>query len=193
MIEIISIVLAYLIGSINTSILLAKIMRQDDPRNSGSGNPGATNALRVQGKKAAIIVLIGDVLKGVLAIWLAKQFALSETMLSLVGFAAVIGHIFPIFFQFRGGKGVATALGVILALQPWAALIALLVWLVVVVISRHVSLGSICAAIAIPISFYFMQSLPSALIMTLMALLIIYKHKSNIKRLIDRRESKIQL
>lgn len=185
------IVIAYLCGSISAAILYAKIAGLPDPRKQGSGNPGATNILRLAGKKAAVIVAVGDVLKGVIPVILAKFFGLSLFWQSFVALAAFIGHLYPIYFGFKGGKGVATTIGVIIALSPPVGLAATITWLLVAVIFRYSSLASLVMAISLPAyAAMFKQTmlLPSLLIM---AGLIVLRHRSNIRKLLLGQESKI--
>ena len=183
--------IAYLIGSLSTSILLAKVKGKSDPRSVGSGNAGATNVLRTSGKTDALIVLIGDVLKGVIAVWLAKAGGLQGFALGLAGFCCVLGHIFPVYFKFKGGKGVATALGVILCLSLWSGIIAAIVFAAIVFITRYVSLGSIIAAAASPFILAIFSHASYFFPALFIAVLIIWKHKANIDRLKSKTESKI--
>ncbi|MDX1488439.1 MAG: glycerol-3-phosphate 1-O-acyltransferase PlsY, partial [Acidiferrobacterales bacterium] len=131
---------AYLLGSISSAVVVTRIMRLEDPRNVGSRNPGATNVLRYGGKTAAALTLLGDLLKGVIAILVARVFTQDATVLVLVGLCAFLGHIYPVFFGFRGGKGVATGFGVWLALSPWVALALAVTWLLVAALFRYSSL-----------------------------------------------------
>lgn len=187
---IISLILAYLLGSISGALLISKIFGLADPRTQGSGNAGATNMLRNAGKKMAILVLLIDFFKGLFAVWIGIIFGCSNFMLGLVAFAVVLGHVFPIFFQFKGGKGVATALGALLGLSMWVGLLVLAVWLLVAYFSRYSSLSSLVAATLAPIfilfshaAFFFGAALISAL--------IIFKHLGNIERLRNGTEGKI--
>ena len=190
---IIAIVLAYLIGSVNMSIIIAKLSGLPDPRTTGSGNAGATNTLRISGKKEAAYVLIGDIVKGVIAVVIGRLLELDAFMLGLTALAAVVGHIFPIFFQFKGGKGVATTLGVLLALNIWIGLFALAVWGLVAYVSKYASLASLSAAAAAIIATLLLRDLSYLPAILGMAVLITWKHKANINRLRTGNESKIVL
>ncbi len=185
------IILAYLFGSINCAVILCRLANLDDPRTQGSKNPGATNVLRLGGKKLALLVAIGDILKGVIPVLLANLFGLQGFALGLVALAAVLGHMYPLFFQFQGGKGVATALGAIFALSWFVGILVLLSWGAVALIFRRSSLASLISVIlAIPfISFFADPGL--TLPVSIIALLIIYRHKANIIRLLDGTEPKI--
>lgn len=190
---------AYLLGSIPTSFILGKLIKGVDIRLHGSGNVGATNALRVLGTKYGVLALILDALKGVVPILAARAvFAEpSDLYLIFVGLFAILGHIFTIFLRFKGGKGVATSAGVFAALMPTAVIFALLVFIIAVAISRYVSLGSILAALTLllvslirNIKLGFAE-LELMIFVALIALFIIYKHRSNIKRLVNGNENKI--
>lgn len=187
------IVLAYLLGSVNFAIIISKMMRFDDPRLNGSGNPGATNVLRSGHGSAAAIVLLGDAIKGLLAILIARWLQIDGFALALVGLAALIGHIYPIFFKFKGGKGVATMLGVLLGLNLALGVISLFIWVVVAFLFRYSSLAALSAAILSPLltlllphasDFYFLPLIA-------IAVLVVYRHRDNINRLRHRKESKI--
>ena len=190
LLEIIAFILAYLLGSINCAIIICKIGKFSDPRSQGSGNPGASNVLRVAGKKYAILTLIGDALKGTIAVLVAMLLGLHGAQLGLIAFVAVIGHMYPIFFKFQGGKGVATALGSILALSPLLALIGLIVWIVLVVISRYSSLGSLVACIVVALTSLFIAPayFPG---LVAIAVFIIWRHRANIRRLKAGTENKL--
>jgi len=182
---------AYLIGSLNSAIVLCKLAGLPDPRSQGSGNPGATNVLRFGGKKLAATVLIIDVLKGVLPVVIASLLGLNMVWLTATAFAAFLGHLYPVFFQFKGGKGVATALGGFLALSlPFAGAI-LLSWLVVFALTRISSLSAIIASSLAPLySIWFMESLVARWIIFIMATMLLLRHSGNIKRLLSGEESK---
>jgi glycerol-3-phosphate acyltransferase PlsY len=189
--------LAYLLGSIPFGLILAKILGGSDIRKSGSGNIGATNVARVVGPAAGILTLLLDVAKGAFAVWLAGRFSgHSATMLMLAGVAALLGHCFPVWLKFKGGKGVAPALGVFVMLAPWAAFGALAFFLVVTLVWRYVSLGSVSAAAAMPLLVYFFWAPGHAppLVVTFGTLfasaLVIFKHDANLQRLVDGTESK---
>ena len=182
---------AYPIGSLNSAIVLCKLAGLPDPRSQGSGNPGATNVLRFGSKKLAATVLIIDVLKGVLPVIIASLLGLDIAWLTASAFAAFLGHLYPLFFQFKGGKGVATALGGFLALSLPLAGTILLSWLVVFVITRISSLSAIIASSLAPLySIWFIDSLGARWIIFIMATMLLFRHSANIKRLLSGEESK---
>jgi len=190
-------VAAYLIGSIPFGILLAKMFGGVDVRKAGSGNIGATNVARVAGPLPGILTLVLDALKGVAAVWLAARFANDSAMwMTLAGLSALIGHCFPVWLRFHGGKGVATAAGMFLALCWPAALGAIGVFILVVLFSRFVSLGSVSAAAAMPLLIYLLwaphHAPPPAITFGAFAaaMLVVYKHDANIQRLVEGREPK---
>ncbi len=187
------IVIAYLLGSLSTAILVSKVMGLPDPRTTGSGNPGATNVLRTGGKKAAILTLLGDVAKGWLPVFVVLQLDLFPGWaVGLVGLAAFLGHLFPAFYQFRGGKGVATALGVILALHPLTGALTVLTWLLVAAIGRYSSLAALVAAALAPIYLVLFGIDPWIVTaVAAMAVLLFIRHDSNIRRLMRGEEPKI--
>jgi len=183
----------YLIGSVSFGIIAGKILRGIDIRDYGSGNTGGTNALRVLGKKPAAAVLAGDVLKGVASV--AAGFCIGGDMSCAVlgGFAAIAGHTYPLYFGFRGGKGAATGFGVILALAPDATIIALAVFVVTVVVTRYVSLGSILGAVSVPLSVFMLDKPRPILLFSICAAsFVIYRHRSNILRLYRGEENKLR-
>mgnify|MGYP000441455156 CR=1 FL=1 len=183
--------LAYLMGSLSSAIVLCKLAGLPDPRSQGSGNPGATNVLRFGGKKLAVTVLIIDVLKGVIPVVIADSLGLDQLAIAVTALAAFLGHLYPIFFQFKGGKGVATALGGFLALSLPLAGTILATWLAVFAVSRISSLSAITAAAMAPIYSLWLIEMPAARwIVLVMALLLIYRHRGNIQRLIAGEESK---
>ncbi len=187
----IAIMIAYLFGSISSAIVVCKIMRLPDPRTQGSRNPGATNVLRIGGKKAAIITLIGDVLKGVIPVLAAKFYGFAPLSLSLITFAAFFGHLYPIFFRFEGGKGVATAGGCIMALA-WPVGVALLVtWLLVAMVFRYSSLAALIAALAAPCYAWYFTNYDYTIMACAISALLIYRHKKNIQNLLAGKEDKI--
>ncbi len=189
----IGIILAYLIGSISTSILTAKIMKLEDPRTKGSGNAGATNMLRLAGKKAGAIVFAGDAVKGLVAVLIGRLLGVHAIGLALIAFAAVVGHVFPIYFNFKGGKGVATMIGALLGLSLWLGLATIGVWVVVALLSRYASLASLVAAVA-AILFALLFSFHGYIIpLMFIAILVVWKHMENIERLRKGEESKINL
>jgi len=192
-------IVAYLIGSISFSIIISKKMAGFDVREKGSGNAGATNMLRSVGKKAAALTLLGDALKGVVAIIfalvvgnLAKE-ADNELLKYIAGILVVVGHTFPIFFGFKGGKGVATSLGVILMLNWKCGLLCLIFALLLMFLTKMVSVGSIAAAILFPLAILFMDefSLPKLICSALLATFVVYNHRTNIKRLLNGTENKL--
>jgi len=176
---------AYLIGSLSSAIILCKLAGLPDPRSQGSGNPGATNVLRFGGKKLAATVLLLDVVKGILPVVLAILLGLDETWVAATALAAFLGHLFPVFFQFKGGKGVATALGGFLALSPLLAGAILLSWLIVFKISRISSLSAIIAASLGPVySLWLIDSINARWIILVIAAMLVARHHGNIKRLL---------
>lgn len=201
LLPILATIVAYLIGSLSFAVIVSKAFGLNDPRTYGSGNPGATNVLRSGSKKAAAVTLLLDALKGFVPVLLVKvfgpQFGLGEGTLALVAIAAFLGHLFPVFFQFKGGKGVATALGVLLGISGWLGLLVLLTWLAVAVISRYSSLSALIASIAAPLYYVlFAGSLwdyekPLLLAIIAMSALLLWRHAQNIGRLLKGQESKI--
>lgn len=183
---------AYLLGSVCSAVIVARIFNLPNPQTQGSKNPGATNILRISGKKYAMMVLVLDALKGLIPVLIAKTLGFSGATLGFVGFFAVLGHIYPIFFDFKGGKGVATALGVFLGLNVVLLFFVLLTWTIIAYISKYSSLASI---IAISLSPMFTFGIDPRLFLPLamMALLIVYMHRDNINRLRDQTESKIDI
>lgn len=190
------VVSAYLLGSISFAVLMSKAFGLADPRTYGSNNPGATNVLRSGKKAAAVLTLLGDAAKGWLAVWLAMRFAAHDAnylvLVALVALAVFLGHIFPVFLRFKGGKGVATALGVLLALDPWLGLAALGSWLAVALLFRLSSLAALVAAAGAPL-YAFLLGLPREWVLAsgIMSLLLIWRHKSNIRNLLSGKESRI--
>ncbi len=187
-----SIILAYLAGSISSSILIARFFQLPDPRSLGSGNPGATNMLRTGSKKAAALTLVGDLLKGLIPLLIARGLGADLTLLCLMGLAATLGHMYPIYYQFRGGKGVATTLGVLLGINWLLAIIWIATWISTAKLSGYSSLAALVATALLPIVAYFMQQ-PMIVIclMLIIAILVIWRHQSNIKNLLTGKESKI--
>ncbi len=186
----------YLLGSLSFAVIVSRVMGLADPRSYGSGNPGATNVLRGGSKAAALATLLGDALKGALAVWLVRrfgpQFGLGDATAAFAGAAAFIGHLFPVFFRFQGGKGVATFLGVILVVNPWLGLAACLVWLLVAGFFRYSSAASLAAAaIAPPLQAFVWGLDPVLVAVGLMSLLLIFRHQQNIANLMSGRERKI--
>ena len=191
-----ALVLAYLIGSLSFAVIVSRLMGLDDPRNYGSGNPGATNVLRSGNKKAAAATLLFDALKGWVPVWLVVQFGapygLAEEAAAWVGLAAFLGHVWPVFFGFQGGKGVATALGVLLGLSPWLGLATMATWLLVAFFFRYSSLAALVAAVFAP--FFHALIWRSSLVtpaLLIMAGMLLWRHSSNIRKLLNGTESKI--
>lgn len=188
--DIVCILGAYLIGSIATAILVGRAMGLGDPRQSGSGNPGATNILRMGGKKAAALTLFGDLIKGVIPIVIARSLGVDGWMLAAVALATFLGHLYPVYFGFRGGKGVATSLGILLALLPLMGLAVLGVWILIFAVTRVSSLAALLAASsAVPIVFALSDQSSLRTLVVLLVLLILWRHRSNIQRLLDGRET----
>lgn len=198
---VIATVLAYLVGSLSFAVVVTRAMGLDDPRTYGSKNPGATNVLRSGSKKAAILTLLLDAVKGWLPVFLVKgwgeAFGLGDGTVALVGLAAFLGHLWPAFFRFQGGKGVATAAGVIFGFEPWLGLASMLTWVIIAYFFRYSSLASIVTAVFAPAFYLFGHHVawnaPNALILSLavMGLLLIWRHAENINRLLAGKESKI--
>jgi glycerol-3-phosphate acyltransferase PlsY len=188
-------VAAYLLGSVSFAIVVSRVMRLPDPRSYGSGNPGATNVLRTGKKVAAVLTLAGDAGKGWLAVWLAALVVPAAA--PLAGLAAFIGHLVPVFHRFQGGKGVATAAGVILGFEPWLGLAALATWLIIAFFFRYSSLASIVTAVFAPAYFLLGHRVawnaPGVMVLSLavMGLLLVWRHSENINRLIAGTESKL--
>jgi acyl phosphate:glycerol-3-phosphate acyltransferase len=194
--SVLAVVAGYAIGSLSFAVIISRVMGLNDPRSYGSGNPGATNVLRSGNKAAAILTLLFDALKGfapvLAAQWLQDRFGWGDATVGFVGLAAFLGHLWPIFFRFQGGKGVATAAGVLLAINPWLGAATLLTWLIVAFFSRYSSLASLCAAAFAP--FYQMLIWgSSALLLPLiaMSLLLIWRHEANIRKLLAGTESRL--
>ena len=184
--------LAYLLGSVSTGVVVARLFGLQDPRATGSKNPGATNLLRYGGKLAAVLTLTGDILKGVVATLVARAFTDDAAILALAGLAVFVGHLWPVFFGFHGGKGVATALGVWLALNPWVGLLLIVTWLAVAVLFRYSSLSALAAAVAAPLYVYLLMPQPAYFaMMVVMSALLIFRHRVNIRRLLAGTETKI--
>ena len=191
--EVILVIFAYLLGSIPTGLLLARIVGGVDIRTAGSGNIGATNVYRTLGRKVGVMTLIGDCLKGLLPVMIAGQLHLAESWLLAVGLAAFLGHVFTIFLKFKGGKGVATALGVFLGVAPLAVLIVLGIFILVVLVTRYISLGSILAAATMPLAVWLLGASQQKCAMTaVIAFIVIVKHHENIRRLLAGAESKFK-
>ncbi len=184
---------AYLLGSVSSAIVICRMAGLGDPRAQGSGNPGTTNVLRIGGKKLAIFTLLGDFLKGFIPVFAAHFIALSPFYVSCIALAAFIGHLYPLFFRFKGGKGVATALGVLFALAWPIGLFALGTWIIIALLFRYSSLAALVMTCLIPLYIYLWSNPIYLPAMSIMAILLIIKHRDNIKRLWRREESKINL
>jgi glycerol-3-phosphate acyltransferase PlsY len=196
MTTLIFVVCAYLLGSVSFAVLMSKAFGLADPRSYGSGNPGATNVLRSGKKAAAVLTLLGDAAKGWLAVFLAIHFAPHDDqgllIVAFVVLAVFLGHVFPIFLKFKGGKGVATALGVLLALNIWMGLAALATWMLLAAAFRYSSLASLIASIVAPIFAMLLHLRPELVFATaIMSMLLIWRHKRNIQNLMTGKESKI--
>jgi glycerol-3-phosphate acyltransferase PlsY len=191
LIPVVWIVTAYLLGSVAFGIIVSKLFGLPDPRTVGSGNPGATNVLRSGKKLAAALTLLGDVLKGWLPVWLALQSDMLMWVVASVGLAVFFGHLYPIFYKFKGGKGVATALGVMLAISPLLGLAAAVTWIVTFAISRYSSLGAIVAAALAPVYAWVLLSAYKdyVIVVAVMAVMLIWRHRSNIQKLLAGTES----
>ncbi|MDD5383357.1 MAG: glycerol-3-phosphate 1-O-acyltransferase PlsY [Gallionella sp.] len=196
MTTLIFIVAAYLLGSISFAVLMSKAFGLPDPRSYGSGNPGATNVLRSGKKAAAVLTLLGDAAKGWLAVFVAMWFAPRDEqgalLIAAVALAVFLGHLFPVFLRFKGGKGVATALGVLLALDVWLGLCALVTWLLVAVLFRFSSLAALTAAAGAPI-YALVLGLPREWVLAsgIILMLLIWRHKKNIQNLLAGKEPRI--
>lgn len=190
-------ILSYLVGSLSFAILVSKVYNMSDPRSYGSKNAGATNVMRSGNKKAAALTLVGDLLKGAIVVWFAQHYfgkvGYGESIVALCGLFAVIGHIYPIFFKFKGGKGVATSIGVILGFNPLLALLLIITWLVVFQLSKISSLSALVASLASPVYAYlFMGNNAYFGAVVLISFFILYTHKSNIYRLITGKERQLR-
>lgn len=185
--EIIILISAYLMGSISSAIIICRMMGLGDPRTAGSHNPGATNVLRIGGRKAAILTFSADLLKGILPVLLAKYFDFSVLWLSAVVVAAFLGHCLPIFFSFNGGKGVATAFGALTTMHWQIGVILLISWALVFLIFRISSLAGISSALVLPVASWFLSA-ESLLPLTILSLLMIWRHQENIKNLLSGKE-----
>ena len=177
---------AYLIGSISTAIITCKVMGLPDPRTEGSNNPGATNVLRIGGKKAAAFTLIGDMLKGLLPVLVAVAFKSDDLTLALVACAAFLGHLYPVFFGFKGGKGVATAFGAILGVSWPVSLAMLVTWLTVAYGLKISSMSALVTAALAPFYFWWLSGSSTLIIMAVfISILLVWRHRSNIKRILQ--------
>ena len=194
-------VAAYLLGSLSFAVIVTRVMGLSDPRTYGSKNPGATNVLRSGSKAAAIVTLLLDAVKGwlpvVLVQWFGKPYGLGDGTVALVGLAAFLGHLWPVFFRFEGGKGVATALGVLLGISVWLGLATALTWLIIAFFFRYSSLASLVAAVFAPVYYLLVDGVvwnaetPIVAAIVVMALLLAWRHGENVKRLIEGKESRL--
>ncbi len=186
--------LAYLFGSISSAVVVARLLDLPDPRTVGSGNPGATNILRLGSKGGAALTLTGDVLKGLLPVLLARVLSDDPVILALTAAGAFIGHLFPIFFAFQGGKGVATGLGVYLALSPWLGVALVGTWLAVALLFRYSSLAAMATAALSPLlTHLLLPGLPYLLLSVVLAVLLLWRHRSNLRRLFAGDEDRMTL
>jgi len=186
------VIIAYLLGSVSTAIVVCRFLDKADPREIGSRNPGATNVLRYAGRAAAIATLAGDIAKGTLPILAAQLIGMAPPILTLVGLAAFLGHLYPIYYNFRGGKGVATFLGVNLALDPWIGLTFVTIWASMALVTRYSSVAALTAATTVPLlAVWLEKSTTSVIFLAIMVTLVFWRHRMNISSLIDGTEKKI--
>lgn len=190
--------LSYLIGSIPFAVVVSLLFGLQDPRSYGSGNPGATNVLRSGNKSAAALTLVGDAAKGWFAVWAAIRLGASGNLLAAVTFAVFIGHLYPVFLKFKGGKGVATALGVMIAIEPMLAVASAATWIIIVVCFKYSSLGAIVCAIFAPVFYVFGAIMhawtvqwPLAIVIAAIGVLLLYRHRANIGRLVSGTEPRL--
>jgi len=188
------IIAAYLLGSISSAVIVGRLLGTADPRTQGSGNPGATNMLRIGGKKAGALTLIGDMLKGLIAVLIARAIGAGADVQALAAGAAFLGHLFPVFFGFRGGKGVATALGALLGLQWGVGLLVIATWLAMAALFRYSSLAALIAAAMAPVYMWWLKPEPAVIAAAiLMSVLLYWRHRSNIRNLLAGKEGRIRL
>ena len=183
------VILAYLLGSVSFGILVSRAFGLPDPRTVGSGNPGATNVLRSGKKLAALLTLLGDAAKGWLPVWLAQVYGLEVDVVCWIALAVFLGHLYPVFYRFKGGKGVATALGVLLAFSPMLAGLALLSWIVIFALTKFSSLAALTAAVLAPGFAWWLLPIQYIVVVFVLSLLLIWRHRSNIRKLLDGTES----
>ena len=196
MVTVVVAIVAYLVGSLSFAVIVSRLYGLPDPHTYGSGNPGATNVLRTGRRSAAALTLLGDALKGFVVVWVARHFAadwgLDVDGIALAALAVFAGHLFPVYFGFKGGKGVATAAGILLALSPWLGLAVGAVWLIVLGATRYSSGSSLAAAAAAPVLSGLILGWNAIVVAVLaMAALIFYRHRANIRRLLAGTESKV--
>jgi glycerol-3-phosphate acyltransferase PlsY len=199
--SLIAVAAAYLIGSLSFAVIVSRVMGLNDPRTYGSGNPGATNVLRSGSKAAAAVTLLLDAAKGwlpvVLVQWFGPALGLAEGTTALVALAAFLGHLYPVFFNFKGGKGVATALGVLLGISGWLGLATALTWLIIAVFFRYSSLAALLASVFAPLYYVLCSGIvwdaetPITAAIVIMAVLLVWRHRENIQRLMAGKESKL--
>ena len=191
-IDILLVLGGYLFGSISTAIVTCKLMRLPDPRTEGSGNPGATNVLRIGGKKAAFVTLVGDMLKGLLPVLIAQALQAGPVILAATALAAFLGHLYPVFFGFQGGKGVATALGVLFGLSWQVGLAVAAIWLCMALLFRISSLAALTSMLLAPLCFWFLAPEPAFIgVMIIITTLLFWRHRTNIRDLLSGREDTI--
>ncbi len=189
---VIMLLIAYLSGSISSAVIVCRLVGLPDPRQGGSKNPGASNVLRLAGKKYALIVVVADILKGLLPVLIAKLLPIQELALGYIALAAVLGHMFPVFFSFNGGKGVATAIGALLGLQFILGFLVAITWLAIAKTTRYASFASLTSMLLMPLySLYTIGNIAFISPLFLITIFIFYKHRENINRLIDGSESKL--
>ena len=185
-------VVGYLIGSLSFAVIVSRLFGLADPRSYGSGNPGATNVLRSGHKGAAVLTLLFDALKAYVPVLVARQMGFDDLTVTLIGLGAFLGHLWPVFFRFEGGKGVATAAGALLAFDPAMGGLVLLVWISIAVITRYSSLAALCASVAAPlIQFWLHGAQPQTWGVLVMSLLLVWRHEANIRKLLAGQESKL--
>ena len=185
-------VIGYLIGSLSFAVIVSRLFGLADPRSYGSGNPGATNVLRSGHKGAAILTLLFDALKAYVPVLVARNMGFDDLTVTLVGLGAFLGHLWPVFFRFEGGKGVATAAGALLAFDPAMGGLVLLVWIAVAVMTRYSSLAALCASLAAPlIQFWLHGPQPQTWGVLVMSVLLVWRHEANIRKLLAGQESKL--
>ncbi len=192
--EITMIIIAYLFGSLSAAVITCRLLGLPDPRTEGSRNPGTTNVLRIGGKKAAIYTLAGDMLKGLIPVLLVRALGLGPEIQAAAGVAAFLGHLYPVFFGFQGGKGVATALGVLLGIDWIVGLLTIGTWLVMAFLLRYSSLSALTATLLAPLYIWWLNPEPAYITATVaMTVLLYWRHRSNIRALLDGTEEKIRL
>ena len=192
LINILLIFSAYLLGSISAAIIVCKTLGLSDPRTGGSGNPGTTNVMRLYGKKAAFLTLVGDIFKGIIPVLLAKVIVNSEFIIAICGLATFLGHIFPVYFKFEGGKGVATLIGILFATHWLLGVSYIITWILTALIFRYSSLAALIAALPIPIYSYFIEHNNQYTIsFAVIAIILFWRHKPNIYNLLNGKEDKI--